>query len=406
MNQKKLTPLFAYSSISYIKYAESLDKLHQCQFISKKEFAKNNHFTWTESSLVTEDKYDYITNQKNNPWLEEIILKNHFSALIVRAVEDKITMAATIADYDLNQLQKTYSYCYSMPVDERIFEIKLHLRETEQKLDNHLANLRQDLVICKLNETIGHGVFLAPDAKPINKNEIVAFYTGTYKNFAEREDVAEYAFDIPNHIIFANKINRMEANFPSGFIDAKMYGNISRFFQDLPTAEEIQELYKIPTEEISNIATANIRGLLTYYHNIPVIYLLTTRDIQPGEQLGFSYGKGYWARAELIKDIKRCLFYKNGTLAHTDSFINYLNLAIDKHYYSFSITKLKQHIKHNLPLSFTSKVNAKIKKIEIDANQLSLICAEHLANLAKSKIKNLISLTRVLKYRRIIQLFN
>lgn len=363
-----LKPLFNSMKPEYIKYADSVSKLNTYQIIDTDEFAISSNFIWTESPLLTEDSYDFIADETCFDKLEEFVLKQMFKDLIIKAVADKLTMSGTIADYDLDRLMQVYEYCYAVSSREKLIELKNQLSITQEKLTKHLATPRKDLVIVKINSDLGYGLFLDPAAKAIEANEIVAIYTGCYKNFADRREHEDYAFDLPQHFIFSanNQLN-------SGFIDAKHYGNISRFIQDLPTQEELKELYKLPAKKKVRTATANIKGVLTYYQNVPLIYLIATRKIQPGEQLGFSYGKGYWTRAELVKNVKRFLFDIDGQLIRPDKFINYINFVKDNHYYCFSKNELKQIIKNNVPLNFVSNINGIAKNITVSSEELCLL---------------------------------
>ena len=363
--QPTFKPLFSTIKPEYIKYADSISELNNYQIISTDDFAKLNNFIWTESPLLEEESYKHITYPIYFNELENFTLKQIFKDLIVNAVTDKVTMRETMADYSLDRLMQIYAYCYAISANEKLIEIKAHLDTTQTNLAKHLTEPRQDLIVAKMSDNVGCGVFLNPKADVIEVDEIIAIYAGFYKSFDDRKEHEDYAFDLPQHPIFSLK-NQLN----SGFVDAKHVGNISRFIQDLPTQEELKDLYQLPAKKLSCIATANIKGVLTYYKNFPVIYLIATRKIQPSEQLGFSYGKGYWARAELLKNIKRFLFDNNGQLIKPDKYINYINFVKDNHYYCVSKTKLKQSIKNNNPLNFSSNVNGIAKNIIINVDEL------------------------------------
>lgn len=368
--QPKFKPLFTSIEPHSVKYADSVDQLNNYRIIKTDNFAKLNNFIWTESPLLAEESYHYVTNKNYSNELENFTLKQIFKDLIIKAVTDKVTMSKTMADSDLDRLMQLYEYCYGTSASEKLIEIKKHLNTTVSNLTDYVTKPRQDLMVVKINERVGCGAFLDPKANPIQENEIVTVYTGIYKNFEQRNECEDYAFDLPQHPIFYSQNHAEKDGFNAGFIDAKNYGNISRFIQDLPTEDEIKELYKLRTRKLNTIATANIKGLLSYCNNVPVVYLVATREIQPGEQLGFSYGRGYWSRAELIKNIKRFLFDKNGQIIKPDKFINYINLVKDNHYYCFPKAKLKQQIKKNLALHFVSKVNGKLENITIGVQEL------------------------------------
>lgn len=136
--------------------------------------------------------------------------------------------------------------------------------------------------------SVGYGVF-ATDAIPAN--QFIAVYTGIITCHSHdhlREANNEYGFKIPN-----------ENEKYGVLLNAKHYGNISRFIQHLPLDAKETKTNDVP---ISNyvvspsvrVATANLSAEVVCYQKLPVLVLRTTRKINPFEQLGYDYGINYW----------------------------------------------------------------------------------------------------------------
>lgn len=161
-----------------------------------------------------------------------------------------------------------------------------------EKIEDRLLNPIDSFIICEIHPEVGKGVFLAIDAKTIAKNTIIGIYSG------------EYLVKKPNHLIdntymmsLSGIAKKMSFKNAPG-INAKEYGNITRFFQDLPAEEE---LTSIPAKFLPAIATENLNALGAIYRGVPLLYFVTTRDIEPGEQIGFSYRGNYWIKGRVGK---------------------------------------------------------------------------------------------------------
>jgi hypothetical protein len=60
----------------------------------------------------------------------------------------------------------------------------------------------------------------------------------------------------------------------------------------------------------NDFASTNILPEFLVYNGVPIIALVTLRDIQPGEQLGYTYGINYWTSRQVNPEI----FYPNGEI--------------------------------------------------------------------------------------------
>jgi hypothetical protein len=221
------------------------------------------------------------------------------------------------------------------------------IKEILTRLKNPLID---KLVICKIDDEVGHGVFAR---QSIDINEIVAIYSGEF-SFSQSGNDASYAMDA------------VRSQKGSGYsIDAKKIGGIARFFQHLPllpdvlavhqtkkfkengrdcikksldlsetfsgfspndieycinevlsnvlhnNGEKIKEMLNCDRDpnqlfEVENavlaiswhevaIANVGVATLLLKNGGVPIIYFYAKREIRIGEPVGFSYGLGYWS---------------------------------------------------------------------------------------------------------------
>lgn len=184
------------------------------------------------------------------------------------------------------------------------------VRNTKTELDARTMDPLESLVLCKINDQIGHGVFLDRDAQPIPIGTVVGIYAGKLV-----EQRLYYGTD-PEYQPYVMAANLKEQAgsplnqfFKHAEVDADENGNITRFFQDLPLQHELDGVVSDNLVR-SNIFTANLLVCPALLYGCPVNYFVTARVIQPGEQLGFCYEFKEWPFA-------RCLFNKNGEIIGT-----------------------------------------------------------------------------------------
>lgn len=186
-------------------------------------------------------------------------------------------------------------------------------------------------VICNMGR-LGHGVFANRDFKI---GECFILYAGVItSNSADlgTENQSTYAF------AYGNEINLS--------VDATETGNISRFIQHMPmnfesfrqkaihntslnfNEEQLQALknssdywqwrnliYKSGLKK-EDIAWANLSMLMIPIQGVPCLVLYNTQKIHKGDQLGISYGSGYWTR----RGIKPELFDLKGDIVPTSHY--------------------------------------------------------------------------------------
>lgn len=157
------------------------------------------------------------------------------------------------------------------------------------------SGLPKHLICKKLDDKLGHGIFLHPDAKPILKGQIIACYSGELSLDAQNGDKdGSYSFTpIENirlnkeeHHLFDKKRSFHPRRLYCLWVDAIKSGNFTRFINHSDKPNVDANFYKIPR---------NSFGLAPSM--IEVVYL-ANKTIKPGEQLLVSYEGdeyGYWA---------------------------------------------------------------------------------------------------------------
>ncbi len=172
------------------------------------------------------------------------------------------------------------------------------LKSIEERLRNPLTSI----VICEINEQVGKGVFLALDAKPIPAGTVLGIYSGVFKKNEGKLDYT-YALSLSGIVEDSEKKK-------APIIDAKDYGNIFRLLQDLPSADELQQVKDLSENQLKRLAVENVQTAGIFYQGYPIMYFKNIVPIEPGDQLGFSYRGGYWNN--WIN--KRKLFDKNAQI--------------------------------------------------------------------------------------------
>ncbi|MBV8802203.1 MAG: hypothetical protein JO131_04435 [Gammaproteobacteria bacterium] len=76
-------------------------------------------------------------------------------------------------------------------------------------------------------------------------------------------------------------------------LDAKAYGNLTRFMPHLPKKEELKSQH-FPGINIENVATANLKIVYARINTCSFPAFQALEPIEPKQIMGFSYGSGYW----------------------------------------------------------------------------------------------------------------
>jgi hypothetical protein len=176
-------------------------------------------------------------------------------------------------------------------------------------LETLLAFPLDSLVICETGDQSGKGVFLSLDAKPIPTGTVVGVYAGHLYDACldRRGDDSRYRVSAREE---EHQLSIVKQLLLSPSIDGRAYGNITRYFQDLPEPPTLLQTSivtktgtastELEKKARNNIATANLFIWPGVYRGVPISFLATMTDIQPGDQLGWSYGGNFDFEKKLV----------------------------------------------------------------------------------------------------------
>ena len=189
--------------------------------------------------------------------------------------------------------------------------------QLKKQVEKILKVTSDNLVICNMGE-FGHGVFAS---KEIPKNTVVAIYAGTIISQKKVSNAADHALGYyGTNMSFSTLQHRGVASFMQHlpeepqFDDAKTFSRVLKMYGQNVSEDELKLNVELYSTEFSSpatkelIATENIRREYLNFNNIPLIAMVTNRDIQSGDQIGFNYGYEYW----LSRNITSEYFDKNG----------------------------------------------------------------------------------------------
>ena len=173
-------------------------------------------------------------------------------------------------------------------------------KKTLQTLADILPRILQNglphsLILRKLPHSLGHGIFLHPQAKPIPRGTLIAPYAGTLSLEAQNDpEDSDYAFaplaDIrlahPDHTLFDPKRRFHPRRLYILNLDAQHNGNFTRFINHSDTPNVTIRYERIPQNPYG-LAPAPLE----------VLYF-AKKTIHPGHQLLVSYedpeDQTYW----------------------------------------------------------------------------------------------------------------
>ena len=304
-NEVNLTPVFFVPKVKTIRTANK-PLSFKPNIVEKDvhEFAKEKNFRWTDGILGDAKKVTFLEKEnKQTTKLATLELLKKSLGEIEEIPSDDISR--------INQcvtLQETIKLASQLGYDFTLEALFAYGKDIETQIEQCFDHtIEKDFVVCDLGIT-GSGVFYLPEKKiktSIKNGSMICLYTGKY---IAHEDITlrdEYTLEVTNHPVFEKK-EKMQVN--KGAVDATEYGNISRFFQDLPTVEELQNYYIIPKEILEKITTANIELEVQTYKSYPTAYFKALKELKPGDMIGFAYGRGsldWWCHHD---DKKRCFF--------------------------------------------------------------------------------------------------
>ncbi len=260
-------------------------------------------------------------------------------------------------------------------------------RQLKKQLESILNNPRQDLVICKINDSVGYGVFSSND---IPKDTVLCFFSGTLINSSKVKIETDHAIGYYGlNTSFSTRNYRGIASFfqhlPTAlkFPDAKIFSQLLQSMgqpvseNDLKINDELYSIEFIDKNVEKSLAIANIRCEYVCYNGIPVVLFVTDNPIKAGEQIGFNYGKDYWLSRNLVPEF----FDKSGSIIPSTSYKR-----------TFHQLKLDGCI-------YTGELLPLIKQLKDGKNQIELVDDNH----KPRKINSSIVLNELLRVHAITE---
>ena len=308
--------------------------------------------------------YDIIKhNSRSNEYFS--ILENRWP--VIQSVQNiflsnkPLLQGGRVESITRKQFKSRFGYDYADRVlnatrhqglDKIKEDVSGHLssHQLKEKLKQILKKPRKDLVISKINDDVGFGVFAKGD---IAKDEVLCFYGGhlvpVKQTDGKYESISYYGADL----MFSNEHFRGIASFfqhlprePRLDFDSfhaflKLTGqDVS--MTDLKLNDELYSINFKSNKVKSKLATENIRLEYINYQNAPLILLVTSRNIRAGEQLGFQYGYHYWLR----RNKPPVLFDTVGKVLPRNAYKrNFWQLQFDDFTYTGSLKPLIEKIK-------------------------------------------------------------
>lgn len=195
--------------------------------------------------------------------------------------------------------------------------IKVNKEQPNIELVKHrLNNPLSCLVICKINDEVGHGLFTNEDipagtvlflysgvikkAKPYNPNNNYHYAWLKNENLAvdpkSNGGLARFMQHLPYNTDRYKKDMKenLLKHFGSAILKAKKI-DLDAYVNELAASSNDDEYDNLafPADIKAQLATSNVKPALIVLEGIPTLIFWNEREIKKG-QIGFSYGKNYW----------------------------------------------------------------------------------------------------------------
>lgn len=280
-------------------------------------------------SLVISCHFISFAADTSNRSKTELVAAFHFQNPTHVAYSDQLISSGGViheipaADFAAqHQFEWTEGVLVERSLRDKVWADRRFSKASNAAVEERLHKPLEALVVCDMGE-VGKGVFLRRDAKPLPAGTIIGIYAGSLEKYSDTTN-REYLMSASEIEHRQSLVSEIIKN-PS--LNALHHGNIIRFIQDLPNIENDLEGDKtVSTLALDNVVTENLGRMSCTHKGFPINYVITLREIQPGEQLGFPYEADYWQR----KNFDRALFdidgniighlKKDGTITWRDSF--------------------------------------------------------------------------------------
>jgi len=218
-------------------------------------------------------------------------MKSLFSCIIpkeIKFADDILIKSPKIQHYTVSEMEQrvakqrgidVFSWTESVLVEED-FTIPT------QEIPEISPKVMDGLVICNMGKQAGWGLFTQ---KRIPKDTVICVYSGKLLGDSEKPDPEDFYYH--------------KGDGSSRFCSGKKYGGFSSFIQHLPLANRSGRFYYASNQGAGNLHLRTEGD---------VISLITLRDIQANEMLGYEYGSAYWEYLYHKKNISEIPFSRYG----------------------------------------------------------------------------------------------
>ncbi len=328
---------------------------------SKKEFQDQMERISRKNTTRTDNYQSFSANNNWKPSKNNRILEISKQQTITTA-NKPLGLGGRIEHIAISEFEKKIGQPYLEKIDanELINLSGIHenitgnltSQQLKKQLESILKNPGQDLVVCKINDSVGYGVFSSND---IPKDTVLCFYSGTLINSTKVNIESDHAIGYHGiNASFSTKNHRGIASFFQHLPSAKKLPNAKIFSQllqsmgqhvsekDLKINDELYSTKFIDKNLEKSLAVENIRREFVCFNGIPIVLFVTNSNIKAGEQLGFNHGKDYWLSRNIIPE----LFDKSGTVIPESAYVRtFYQLKFDGCIYTGDLSPLIQQLK-------------------------------------------------------------
>jgi hypothetical protein len=254
---------------------------------TNEEFTKENNLICSTMGVwMSEKKYLKVESQKKK--MQDQMYKGILTDLMLQRIPelskedlDSASVEELLFTYKAVKLEGT-----SVPTLEQ-------LAERDHPIIKNCLEHPKEFVICDMEESVGKGLFLSKNNKPIKAGEVIAIYGGEYRE--QVDEKSEYSVTLSNNSLATE-------------IEGTGYRSLASFAQDFPTDEEVDKYYIMPKGVREKISTANAELSTGIYDKVyPISFLKATKDIFPEKPIGYSYNSISWWNKR-GRDEQRCFF--------------------------------------------------------------------------------------------------
>lgn len=261
-----------------------------------------------------------LTKKVEGIYQQNLSVENSVS-YIEKKIEEKFRLIYSVGDASVMEIVRYVSLEFSVASDslqEQVFKYE------QSMLDNN--GLPPHLKLIELPDPFGYGIFLDPNASPIEEGELIGLYPGKYR-LRKKDGIIDNEPSYRLHIKefkegeIARKLSEQKLCAPGDtlLVDARDEGNFTRYLNGaVKNGQDSTEHAnaKVFAEKVIVGETTTSSGEKRKIRRVENI-IIATRTIHPGEAVLIDYGPYYWGKIE-PKDLKPDTFVitKEGKLIY------------------------------------------------------------------------------------------